>query len=52
MNSHPPRFRFPELVTLPWATFDGNRRETREEEINQLQTSGDLQDRLRYLGDR
>ena len=50
INPHPPRFRLPELVTVPWATIDGERREIRAGATNEAETGDDLEERLRYLG--
>jgi hypothetical protein len=52
INPHPPRVRLPELVVVPWAIRDGERREIQDEGVRQAELSDDLESRLRNLGYR
>jgi hypothetical protein len=52
INPHPPRLRLPELVTVPWATIEGDCRDIEADEVNELDPSDDVEDRLRHLGYR
>lgn len=52
LPTHPPRFRTPELVTVPWATINSERREIREGEVTVSEQRDDLEKRLEHLGYR
>lgn len=52
INPHPPRLRLPELVTVPWAAIEGERRRIESGKVSELEASDDLEDRLKHLGYR
>jgi hypothetical protein len=49
LGGHKPRLRLPELVEIPWAVLDGERREIRAGETSQAQGE-QVQNRLEDLG--
>jgi len=49
VNSHPPRFRLPEVVEIPWAVLDGPRRQTRAGTVNEA-NSARIEENLELLG--
>jgi hypothetical protein len=52
VSNHPPRLRYPGLVSVPWATVGGKRRDIREGDTTKASVSDDLEDRLAHLGYR
>lgn len=49
LSGHPPRTRFRELVEVPWAVVDGDRREIQSDDISEVQGE-QVEDRLKDLG--
>lgn len=50
LPTHPPQFRLPELVTVPWATIEYGRRDIIAGTINEIEPSEDVELRLSQLG--